>query len=63
MDANTMFHQLTDAMERYDFPTARELATALRDRLAREPVYPDGWTAEAMAERLKAVFARTVYPD
>ena len=65
MNPNAGCLTMTDAMERFDFLTAREreIALALRDRFAADGITPDDWTPTEFARLSQAVLARTAYPD
>lgn len=62
MNANANRRAMTDAMTRYDFPTAREIALALRDRLAADGTI-DKWISAEFARLLQAILSCTAARD
>jgi hypothetical protein len=62
LDPTTCFHEMADAMDQYDFPTARENALTLA-ALLRSGGRVTDVPADDVTEFVKGVLARTIYPD
>lgn len=62
-EATASYEKLTEAMERYDFLTAREQAERLKACIDNGGTYPAGQSKLAVDTYLKAAFARSIYPD
>lgn len=62
-DPDACYREMAEAMNRYDLATARERSHELREWLARGGKYPQDYTRAEVDSHLRAVLARTVYPD
>lgn len=61
-DPSACARVMAEAMEQFDFATAREHARSLEAAFTAGEL-PADWSADQLAETVRRVLARTVYPD